>query len=683
MYQYFSAEAKQIIKRCHQLAIANHEYIVGSEYLLLALYLEKNSSCNILLHELSITEEMIRSTIDKIVLFRKSIPGLIIYTQCLKKIFERAVLLRNLTQSTLVYEEHLFYSLLETKPSIAQVVLEKLNVDGDLLREEIIDVMDWDLDEPEPDTPITKFNFVSNLTATISQNPNPPLVMRDEIINRILNILSKKFKRNVLLIGNAGVGKTAIVEGLAAYFLRTNQEKQILSLNLNALVSGTKYRGDFEKRIELFLNEVKNNSNYILFIDELHNVVSQTNTDAGVDLANIIKPALSRDEISLIGATTLNEYYKFLAKDSAFTRRFVHIFVDEPSLEDTKKILRQIKSYYADFHQIEVPDTICDYICQVSDTMITNNHFPDKAIDLLDEACALCKNLGEQVLKKHHVNRLLNQIKHNLFNDQIKAKLNQYAFLSKNFLRYYNAIKTDYRPITSIICIDANDDHINTIIKDLQSIFNIKSEATKIIDLSNYTEQHSISNLLGAPPGYIGYDNENTLTKFVNKYHKSIIVFKNLDDILLSIKSLLKQILEVGIVEDLSSSKIFFSNSIIIGTVKGEQKKIGYLASQTQPKIKTTLDLPFEHRITQYHINPQDSKINYQSAFENYLQSLAILNGKIDLDDLYDFPSNHWDENLFQSFENTIAKIWFEDLQQTIKITYNQEQREFVIIQRK
>jgi ATP-dependent Clp protease ATP-binding subunit ClpC len=687
MYENYSEEAKKIINRCHNLAVGNNEYIIGSEYLLLALFQERNSSCNILLRELNVTEELIKDTIQEIILFRKSISGLVIYTQCLKKILEKAVALKDLTNSNLVYEEHLFYTLLESKNSIAYVVLEKLNIDVEALQDEIIEVMDWEIDyldnkETETIHPLSQFSFVTNLTEEIKNKPLPPLVMRKDILNRINNVIHKKFKRNVLLIGNAGVGKTAIVEGLATSYIEANKNKQIVSLNINSLVSGTKYRGDFEKRIESFMNEIKNKEEYILFIDEIHNVINQTNLDAGVDLANIIKPALSRDDICCIGATTINEYYKYLAKDSAFTRRFVKIFVDEPSLDDTITILKNIKQYYEDYHNIKASDDLIEYICRVSDKLITNNHFPDKAIDLLDESLAISKNLGKETLEKEQVNQLVNQINNNKITPSIKTKLEQYPFLIKNFLRYFTANKYDYKPITSLLCLNANDGELDHLIDDVQEIFNIRSEATKIIDLNNYGEHHSISNILGAPPGYVGYDNDNTLTKFVSKYQKSIIIFKNLDDILMNMQNVINQILETGFIEDMSSNKIYFSNSIIIGTSKQEHKVIGYIDDKLETQFVNKVKLPFEHTLTEFKHKKQTSiTVDYSTVFHNYLSYIKQLDQDIDLQDLYQIEDISLNEESLQSFENIIGQIWIDKSRKERKLAFDKETNQFIIIQ--
>lgn len=685
MYEKYSEETKQIINRCHNLAVSQNEYIVGSEHLLLSLFTEINSSCHILLRELNITEEKIKAAIDTIVLFRKGISGLVIYTPSLKQIFERAITLKNLTNSHLVYEEHLFYTLLETKQSIAHEVLRRLNVDIEALQEEMIEVMEWSIDNPYEDRskkdPMEAFPFVNNLNQMLKERPLPPLVMRDDILQRINNIIHKKYKRNVLLIGNAGVGKTAIVEGLAARYNEEDIPKQIVSLNVNSLISGTKYRGDLEKRIDSFLTEIKNKPEYILFIDEIHNVVNQASLDAGVDLANIIKPALSRDEICCIGATTISEYHKYIAKDSAFSRRFVKIFVDEPSLEETIIILTNIKSYYEEYHNVEVSEDIVQYICQVSDKFITNNHFPDKAIDLLDEACALCHNLKDTVLKKSHINQIINQINNNILTPVIKEKLKQYPELSKNFLRYYNAIKYDYKPITSILCDNMDEADLDTLIEDLKLIFNIKGEGVKIIDLHNYTEAHSISNLIGAPPGYIGYDNENTLTKFVSKYQKSIIIFKHLDDPLVTIKHMIQQILKAGVIEDLSSNKIYFSNTIIVGTIVSKQNQIGYIDQNEQQTLPTQDDLPFEHviRSINKHTN-EPLSIDYRAIFHNYLNYLEQLEISIDLDDLYDYDPIELNEASLDSLENIISELWLtDDISFDVKVTYNEKANTFEI----
>ena len=682
MYEKYAEETKKIINRCHNLAVSQNEYIIGSEHLLLALFKEYNSSCHILLSEYGVTEEKLRAVIDGIVLFRKGISGLVIYTPSLKQIFERAVILKNLTNSPLVYEEHLFYTLLETKQSIAHEVLRRLNINIEALQEEMMEVMEWSID-PEHHTeqkipdPLEAFPFVTHLNQLLKERPMPPLVMRDDILQRINTIIHKKYKRNVLLIGNAGVGKTAIVEGLAAYYNKEAIPKHILSLNVNSLISGTKYRGDLEKRIDAFLNEIKNKSEYILFIDEIHNVVNQSGTDAGIDLANIIKPALSRDEICCIGATTLTEYHKYIAKDSAFSRRFIKIFVDEPSLEETITILSQIKSYYEDYHHVSVSYDIVHYICHVSDKFITNNHFPDKAIDLLDEACALCRNLNEPIVQKHHINRIINQMNHNVITRTIKEKLKQYPFLAKPFLRYYSANKADYRPIASILCENISETDLDWLIDDIKTIFNIKGEGVKIIDLHHYSEPHSIANLLGAPPGYIGYDNENTLTKFVNKYQKAIIVFKHLDDPLPAIKHLIQTILKSGLIEDLSSNRVYFTNTIIIGTIQRRQQPIGYIDDKAP--MPSTTDLPFDHTIRSLpDPKPEDITADYHTIFHNYLSCLKQMKVSVDLSGLYE--DTDLTPSSLESLEHIITELWLDETdRREVTVIYNKEAHTFEI----
>lgn len=684
MYENFSEEAKKILNRCHNLATNDNEYTVGTDHLLLSLFQERNSSCNILLKELNVTEDLIKDTMKDIILFRKSIPGIVIYTQSLKQILEKAVSLKILTKSNLVYEEHLFYSLLETRNCISTIILERLDIEIEDIQDEIIEVMDWDIEvSPESQTKesLTEFSFVDNLTESIKKKPLPPLVLRDEIIERIKNIINKKYKRNVLLIGNAGVGKTAIVEGLAKHFVDIKKDKQIISLNVNSLVSGTKYRGDFEKRIELFMNEIKNKSNVILFIDEIHNVINQNNLDAGVDLANIIKPALSRDEVCCIGATTLDEYHRYLYKDSAFTRRFVNIFVDEPSLSDTMVILEQIKSYYEDYHEISVTSDIIEYLCHVSDKLVKNNHFPDKAIDLLDESCAYCRNIGQTTLIKEHINHIINQINNNKVSDIVMKKIELYPYLKRNFIRYYNVNKYDHKPITSVLCKDISEDQLTQYIDDIQVIFNIKKEATKIIDLNNYGESHSISNLLGAPPGYVGYDNDNILSKFVKKYQKSLIVFKNLEDISLNIKNIIKEIIDSGYVEDMSSNKVYFSNSIIIGTMHSNKKSIGYITDQEVKK--NDQEINFEHIIQDFHLNQPsiEESIDYRVVFSNYLSYL----NQLDIDLIFlnedELDLDHLSIKTIKSFEDLICDLWLnENNRKKFKVEYNKEKEQFNLV---
>ena len=275
------------------------------------------------------------------------------------------------------------------------------------------------------------------------------------------------------------------------------------------ILAGTKYRGDFEEKINNFLDKVKNKSDIIIFIDEIHNIINIGNNDNSLDIANILKPSLAKGEINCIGATTINEYYKYIAHDTALSRRFLTIFVDEPSVEETINILLNIKSYYEKYHSVKIPRRIIPYLCQKTEKTILNKFFPDKAIDVLDEACSFAKTSNYSILTYNIVDSVIQIINNQRYNEEIKTGLETFPFLKKYFLRYYSNVK-NMQPITSILCRFQKDSTLQNFIKELTTIFNIKQEAIKIINLYNYTSEHNIANIIGAPPGYIGFNNPDT-----------------------------------------------------------------------------------------------------------------------------------------------------------------------------
>lgn len=675
MYSKFSTQAKGIIIRSHRYAIKENEYVVGTEYLLLSLYNEANSSCQILLKELNITEEKIILEIEKINVFRKNIPGLVIYTPKFKQILEKALEISKKTAADQVYEEHLFFALLNTQNCIGYKVLEQLNINPNQLNSEIIDVMGWDISAETETNYSSNFSFIENITSLIKSNKLLPLIGRENIIKRITHILHKRNKRNVLLIGNAGVGKTAIVEGLAQKYYHEKNNTQIISLNVTSLIAGTKYRGDFEQRIKDFLESVKNRQDIIVFIDEIHNIINIGNSDNNLDIANILKPSLARGEINCIGATTINEYYKYIATDTALSRRFLPIFIDEPTLQETIKILINLKKYYENYHNVIIPIDVIPYLCQQVEKVV-ERYFPDKALDLLDETCSYAKLNNIKYISYKIIDNVIKMINNKQYNKTIRTKLENYPFIKKYFLRYYSNIKDSYKPLLSILCTHHSEEQLNLFTNELITIFNIRSEAIKKINLNNFTDEHSISNLIGSPPGYIGFDNPNTLTKFVQKYPRSLIVLKNIDNCAFNINQLLIDILNSGYIEDLASNKIYFTNTIILATKNQISQSLGFLNYELNNKASG--ELKFEEIINLNHFFTKEKSENYKNILEKYL--FYFKNNNIDLK-INDFDNiiDNIETNNYHELENLLYECLFHNQRKNFCIDYNKNEKQFYI----
>ena len=346
MLESFSVQAVKIIEDAKEIADASSSKIVGSEHLLIAMFKTPDSICHFLLSEVNISLEDINKTLEKMVVLHKVEHPNITFTSKFQEIILNAKELAIKCKSDYVYDEHIFYSLLELKDSVGYEILVMLNIDIEDMMEDIEEIFNFFGENY--DTKEQPFPFLKK----IKKDKQPhPYIKRKDYIEQIIYILRKKQKNNPLLIGNAGVGKTAIVEGLSNIL----KDEKIYELELGSIVAGTKYRGELEEKLLKAMDFIREEK-AILFIDEIHNIVGAGSNDGSLDVANILKPFLSSTKIKVIGATTLEEYYRFINKDKALTRRFQTIFIEEPSKEETLKILRKIKRYYEEYHKVKYSD---------------------------------------------------------------------------------------------------------------------------------------------------------------------------------------------------------------------------------------------------------------------------------------------------------------------------------------
>ncbi len=376
MFESFSTGALTIIDDALQIARSLNKLMVGTEHLLLALYKKKDTICHFLLEEKGIVYKDIEDVVNNLIIFRKNPDMDLTYTKKFQEIILYAKTLSDDLASKYVYDEHIFYVLLKEEDTVASIILDKLNLDKEELMADIEEIFNF-FDEKEINNKDLEYKnnpypFLINLSNTSKIHP---FIKRSNYIEKIYYILSKKQKNNPLLIGNAGVGKTAIVEGLSELL-----DEEIYQLDLGLIVSGTKYRGELEEKITKAMEYIKEKK-AIIFIDEIHNIVGAGSNDGSLDIANILKPYLSRSDIKLIGSTTLDEYYRFIDKDKALTRRFQNIYIDEPTDIETYKILKGIKKSYEMHHNIKYTDKNLKKIIKVSKLYLINKTFPDKAID--------------------------------------------------------------------------------------------------------------------------------------------------------------------------------------------------------------------------------------------------------------------------------------------------------------
>ena len=562
MLESFSVQAVKIIEDAKKIAEASSSKIVGSEHLLIAMFKTPDSICHFLLSELNITLDDIKKTLEKMVVLHKVEHPNIVFTSRFQEIILNAKELAIKCKSDYVYDEHMFYSLLELRDSVGYEILEMLNIDISCMMEDIEEIFNFF--DNEFDNKEQPFPFLKMIK---KENQPHPYIRRKDYIERIIYILRKKQKNNPLLIGNAGVGKTAIVEGLSLVL----KEEVIYELELGSIVAGTKYRGELEEKLIKAMDFIKE-ENAILFIDEIHNIVGAGSNDGSLDVANILKPYLSSSKIKLIGATTLEEYYRFINKDKALTRRFENIFIEEPSKEETLKILRKIKKYYEEYHKVKYTDEELQEIIRKSDIYLPNRVFPDKAIDVMDEVGAISNYHNIKKIEKV-IDRVIfnmNGITPKTVKEILKLKLN-YPMLVEYYIRF---IEKEEKTKNIFTCEVEKNFNVEPLLNDIFSVFGVKKETYLEIDLDSYSDMTSLNNLIGSAKGYVGYEQGGILLEHIYKYPISVVYFKNIKSAHYSIVSYINKIIQNCFVIDNKNRKISLSNTIFIleENIKNQQR---------------------------------------------------------------------------------------------------------------
>lgn len=525
---------------------------LGTETLLLSLMSIEDSLTSLILRELGIDIESILDVISKSIYIREDS----LYTYALKKIFERAEELSN--EKEFVYDEAYLYSLLECKTAVALDILSHFNIEGKTIKEEL----EHALTLLEDDS-----TMLINLTKKAKNKELNKFIGRTNYIETVDTILNKKQKNNCMLIGPAGVGKSGIVEGLAEYYLNYYPKITIYQLDVGSLIAGTRYRGDLEEKLMDVLESIKGNDN-ILFIDEIHNILNNNNSENSIDIGNLLKPYLARSTIKCIGATTIQEYYRTIAKDKALARRFKNVYVTEPTPLETKKILLGIKKDFEDFYNVRYSKDILEKIVQASLYLPSLNN-PDKAIDIMDEC-------GIYAKKHKYFIVSINIIKEIIFNTlglNINKALNKIkyidSFSKKHFEEYFSLQANKY-----IMVLETNN--TNDYIELYKDILSLDNTSILTIDANDYSSEHLLSTLLGTSPGYVGYDDGGILSNQILEHNVNIIVFKNYSKGDFLDKRIISKILENGSIKDYKGNDLNFINSIIL-LEPVNTKKIGFI----------------------------------------------------------------------------------------------------------
>jgi ATP-dependent Clp protease ATP-binding subunit ClpC len=676
----FSTQVKEIISFSREEALRLGNDFIGTEHLLLGLIREGDNtairilkSFNVDLYELRKEIELaVKDKTGKNIANINSLP----LTKQAEKVIRVTVLEAKALKSTTVETEHLMLSILKNKENIATQILNQFDVDYDLFRQELGIVKsndvrseyseenDDDFDEEKKysqskssrqqgtaksKTPVLD-NFGRDITKLAEMGALDPIVGRESEIERVSQILSRRKKNNPILIGEPGVGKTAIVEGLALRIVqrkvsRVLFDKRVISLDLAALVAGTKYRGQFEERMKAIMNELEKNRDVILFIDEIHTIVGAGGASGSLDASNIFKPALSRGELQCIGASTLDEYRMYIEKDGALDRRFQKVMVDPPSVEDTIKILVNIKTKYEDYHNVIYDDEAIDACVKLSDRYITDRLLPDKAIDVMDEVGARVhlkninvppnivdlekkiedvkneknkvvksqkfeeaaslrdteKRLGEELDKakseweeesKHKrypigeeqiaevvsmmtgipVKRMVQAESEKLrkmaddMKGMVVGQIEAIQKVVKAIQRNRVGLKDPKKPIGTFIFLGPTGVGKTELARALARYMFDSEDSLIRIDMSEYMEKFTVSRLIGAPPGYVGYEEGGQLTERVRRKPYSVILLDEIEKAHPDIYNILLQVLDDGQLTDGLGRKVDFKNTLIIMT---------------------------------------------------------------------------------------------------------------------
>jgi len=682
----FTEKAREAIAKAQQYAVhLGHNY-VGTEHILLGLVGVKDSVASKAVEAQGVNEEAIIEKIEEFVGVNNSggyYPQ--DYTPRSKRVIDMSVQESIKMGTGYVGTEHILLALIQETDSIAVRILSSLGVNGQKLYEDIMSMLGEDTSsgtgtsgESKSATP-TLDKFSRDFTRMAAESKFDPIVGRDKEIERVIQILSRRTKNNPCLVGDPGVGKSAIVEGLAQQIYDGNvpstlKDKRIVSLDLSSMVAGSKYRGEFEERIKKVLDEVKAAGNVILFIDEIHTIIGAGGAEGAIDASNILKPSLARGEIQLIGATTLEEYRKYIEKDAALERRFQQVMVNEPNEEEAILMLKGLRDKYEAHHNVKITDAAIVAAVKMSARYITDRFLPDKAIDLMDEAASKVrlktyttpsnvkeledkilslekekeeaikteefekaakvkkeqsefkKQLEEekkkwnakntkteqtvtedeiaevvskwtgvpvQSLRQEESERLINL--ENILHERVIGQEEAVTAVAKAIRRGRVGLKDPKRPIGSFLFLGPTGVGKTELSKALAEALFGDENAMIRIDMSEYMEKHTVSKMIGSPPGYVGYDEGGQLTEKIRRKPYSVVLFDEIEKASPDVFNIMLQILDDGHITDGQGRKVDFKNTVIIMTSNAgaksiiSPKKLGFMTDSSDDKSYETM----------------------------------------------------------------------------------------------
>jgi ATP-dependent Clp protease ATP-binding subunit ClpC len=728
MHDKFTERVRKVIYLAREEAARlQHDYI-GTEHLLLGVIREGEGIAATVLNNLGLDLDRIRQEVENMVSPSGGTMtiGEIPFTPRAKRVLELAVEEARTLGHNYVGTEHLLLGLIREGEGVAAKVLLELGVDRKRVREETLKLLGGTPSGPgaqereeRPETPALN-QFGRDLTQLGREGKLDPVIGREKEIERVIQVLSRRKKNNPVLIGEPGVGKTAIAEGLAQRIISSQvpeslKNKRIVTLDLAAVVAGTKYRGQFEERLKTVMNEIRESKDTVIFIDELHTIVGAGGAEGAIDASNMLKPALARGELQCIGATTLDEYRKYIEKDGALERRFQPIMVDQPSVPDTIAILMGLRDKYEAHHGVKITDEAVVQAVKLADRYMNDRFFPDKAIDIVDEACArarlsvttvpteiheLEQKLEEAVKEKESAIRgqeyekaarlrdkekelraRRNELKKTWseskrdqevqvdgeliasvlsvmtgipvvklaeeetqkllrMEDEIRKRLvgqdEAVAVVARAVRRNRVGLRDPKRPIGSFIFLGPTGVGKTELARALAAFLFDDEDALIRVDMSEYMEKFSVSRLVGAPPGYVGYEEGGQLTEKVRRKPYAVVLLDEIEKAHPDVFNVLLQVLDDGVLTDSSRRRVDFKNTVIIMTsnLGGRQiiaggKHLGFKqaegSAQQFASIKSTVQDELKRAFNPEFLNRIDDVIVFHALTREDMQAIVLI----------------------------------------------------------
>lgn len=728
----FTNKAQEVLKRAQEAALKLGNKYVGTEHILLGLTLVSDSVAAKALESQGVTYHQV---MDKIQSMTGGTSAYYIpadFTPRAKRVVESSVQEAFRMGTGYVGTEHILIALIRENDNIAVRIMVSLDLNLQRLYDDIMNMLGEGEDQnssacgmnsqgekQEKSATETLDKFSRDMTALAKKNKFDPIVGRDKEIERIVQILSRRTKNNPCLVGDPGVGKTAIVEGLAQKIAEGNvpdtlKNKRIVGLDLSAMVAGSKYRGEFEERMKKAMDEVKADGNIILFVDEIHTIIGAGAAEGAIDASNILKPALSRGEIQLIGATTLEEYRKHIEKDAAFERRFQPVKVEEPDEQAAVAMLKALRDKYEMHHKVTISDDAIEAAVKLSSRYVSDRFLPDKAIDLIDEAASRLRlktfsapdNVAEmeeklaemekekeaaikteefekaaeikraqdalraqwkeakkewennhenqaqgvtreevaevvsvwtgvplQSLQEEESQRLLHL--EDILHQRVIGQSEAVKALAKAIRRGRVGLKDPNRPIGSFLFLGPTGVGKTELSKALAEALFGDEDAMIRIDMSEYMEKHSVSRMVGSPPGYVGYEEGGQLSEKVRRNPYSVVLFDEIEKASPDVFNVLLQVLDDGHITDGQGRKVDFKNTVIIMTSNAgarsivEPKRVGFTSMETEEQsyqnMKKNVMEEVRHIFKPEFLNRIDDMIVFHSLTQEDILEIVKL----------------------------------------------------------